>query len=112
MSQYYSDPTRAPDPHALPDLEVFFVSRNEFIDAKPGTWHWIRAVEVDGPAAALEGWYWWSCSPGCLPDSEPSGPFETEALALRDARDITGPDDDDRPEHEILDADRARWRRP
>lgn len=23
------------------------------------------------------GFYWWSCSPGCLPDGESNGPFET-----------------------------------
>ncbi len=48
---------------------------------------------LDGPRqpgndefAVAAGWYWWSCSPGCLPDSEPAGPFETEAKALADAR--------------------------
>ena len=33
------------------------------------------------------GWYWWPCSPGCLPEGEPTGPFETEEEALADARD-------------------------
>jgi hypothetical protein len=32
------------------------------------------------------GFYWWSCFPGCLPDSDAFGPFETEAEALADAR--------------------------
>ena len=32
------------------------------------------------------GWYWWTCFPGCLPDSEPHGPFETEDEATADAR--------------------------
>ncbi len=32
-----------------------------------------------------EGWYWWSCSPGCLPDGDPIGPFDTEEEALHDA---------------------------
>ena len=31
--------------------------------------------------AMMEGWYWWSCQPGCIPDSEPYGPFETEQEA-------------------------------
>ena len=31
------------------------------------------------------GWYWWACFPGCLPDSDPSGPFETELEAMMDA---------------------------
>jgi hypothetical protein len=33
------------------------------------------------------GWYWWACSPGCLPDGEANGPFETEEQAIADARD-------------------------
>ena len=31
-----------------------------------------------------DGFYWWSCQPGCLPDGDPSGPFKTEDEALRD----------------------------
>lgn len=31
------------------------------------------------------GWYWWACSPGCLPDGEAIGPFETEQEAIEDA---------------------------
>ena len=27
------------------------------------------------------GWYWVACFPGCLPDSEPVGPFSSEAEA-------------------------------
>lgn len=23
------------------------------------------------------GWYAWACQPGCLPDSEPHGPYDT-----------------------------------
>lgn len=32
------------------------------------------------------GWYWWSCFPGCLPDGDPLGPFNTSTLAWKDAR--------------------------
>lgn len=32
------------------------------------------------------GWYWWACFPGCLPDGDPVGPFDTEEEALADAR--------------------------
>jgi hypothetical protein len=38
-------------------------------------------------ALELEGWYWWACFPGCLPDSDPNGPFATKAQALADAQD-------------------------
>ena len=74
MAQHYSDETRAADPHALPDVETFYVSESES-----------RAMR-DGDRAWQRGWYWQACFPGCLPDSEPFGPFETEAEALADAR--------------------------
>ena len=32
-------------------------------------------------------WYYWYCFPGCLPDSDPIGPFDTEEEAIEDARD-------------------------
>ena len=63
MSQHYSNPARVGDPHALPNIEVFYT-------AEP-------------PA----GWYWWLCFPGCLPDSDAVGPFDTEAEAIANATD-------------------------
>ena len=32
------------------------------------------------------GWYWWACFPGCLPDSDPFGPFESERAAIDDCK--------------------------
>jgi hypothetical protein len=32
------------------------------------------------------GWYWWACSPGCMPDGEPVGPFSTSIEAYNDAQ--------------------------
>ena len=29
--------------------------------------------------------YWWACSPGCFPDSDAIGPFDTESEAIADA---------------------------
>lgn len=31
------------------------------------------------------GWYWWFCFPGCLPESDAYGPFESEQEAIEDA---------------------------
>ena len=31
------------------------------------------------------GWYWWPCFPGCLPDGDAVGPFQTERDAVIDA---------------------------
>jgi len=33
-----------------------------------------------------EGFYWWPCFPGCIPDSDPMGPFDTEEEAIKDAQ--------------------------
>lgn len=96
MAQHYSQPSREDDPHALPDVEIFYVTAQEFCDALADTWHAdaLQANEYTPDAATrLEGWYWWTCSPGCLPDSDPVGPFDSEADALADARD--GLDDGD-----------------
>lgn len=39
----------------------------------------------DYPEIAKEpGWYWWSCHPGCLPDSDPIGPFQSAEEAEED----------------------------
>lgn len=73
MSQHYSDPARESDPHALPNVEVFY-----YDDGATDTYALDHGHEP--------GWYWWPCFPGCLPDGEPSGPFATEAEALADAQ--------------------------
>ena len=31
------------------------------------------------------GWFYWCCSPGCLPEGDPIGPFESETSAKEDA---------------------------
>lgn len=80
MSQHYSDPTRTTDPHALPDVEVFKVdtyNQQEF----PTRIHDSEADEL----LAL-GWYFWYCAPGCLPDSDPIGPYDSEAEAVAAAQ--------------------------
>ncbi len=80
------------------NTEIFFVSAAEFLQ-EDGTWMSERLAEqvTSGPedddheeerqqeAESLEGWYWWTCCPGCLPDSDASGPFETEEEAIQDA---------------------------
>ncbi len=90
--QAYSDPRREDKPTALPGIEVFEAPFARVCDG-------CGMVDLDADATECEcdefeshswtptgGWYWWSCSPGCLPDGEPSGPFETEEEALADAR--------------------------
>ena len=69
MTQAYSDPSRESDPHALPDLEVF------------QEYGGVRDCDMNEP-----GWFYWYCFPGCLPDSEPVGPFASEAEAIAAAQ--------------------------
>jgi hypothetical protein len=41
----------------------------------------------DGDGELLPaGWYWWACFPGCTPDSDPHGPFDTQDEAEADAQ--------------------------
>lgn len=96
MSQAYSNPDRKHEPHVLPDIEVFFMSTNDFRRADSSTWmyEYLRnqcgpkpdIAELSQQAASLKGYYYWSCFPGCLPDSDPNGPFKTKAEALADAQ--------------------------
>lgn len=75
--QAFSDPSRADDCYALPDVELWYQNGNEYVEpVEPGEELEIRPT----------GWYYWFCFPGCLPDSEAMGPFETQDEALADAQ--------------------------
>lgn len=90
MTQAYSNPKRASDPHALPNIEVFYLSRKDCdaLDrAEESRINDPRVIEGGGGEWTSPGWYWQACYPGCLPDGEPIGPFDTEAEALADAQD-------------------------
>jgi hypothetical protein len=91
--RFYTDKTREQEPWALPNAEVFELTQQDFIRASEGSCQAIRMkeeMETAGgnfeAAANLAGWYWWPCFPGCMPEAEPFGPFETEAEAVADAR--------------------------
>lgn len=75
MPQHYADPSRESDPHALPNVETY---HSDGVNEAGGS--------GDDAPADHAGWYWQACFPGCLPDSDPVGPFDTEAEALADAR--------------------------
>ena len=77
MTQVYSVPLRESDPHSLPDCEVFYFSQN---DAD------YRGAYGEDDWPMPPGWYWRACFPGCLPDSDPVGPFDTEEAAIEDAQ--------------------------
>jgi hypothetical protein len=57
---------------ALPDFEAFY--------AETG------GIEMEDGEESEAGWYYWPCLPGCMPDSDPIGPFATEQEAIDDIR--------------------------
>lgn len=97
MSQHYSDPKRASDPHALPNVETF---RMAYADCPYctttncedglGDYHCDSCQRGRKGYTAKDstmtgiGWFYWYCFPGCLPDSDPFGPFDTEEDARLD----------------------------
>ena len=77
MTQVYSDPERESDPHALPNFEVFYHNGKDTVTFDNG---------AESHFGMTTGYYYWPCFPGCLPDSDPIGPFETEESAIADLR--------------------------
>jgi hypothetical protein len=49
---------------------------------------WARESRRNGGSTPRVGWYFWTCSPGCLPDSDAFGPYESTLAALRAAYDM------------------------
>lgn len=82
--QAYSNPKRAEDPYALPDVEVWYIGKRTLRQCP--LCYDEQDQEMHEHTESHLGWYWQSCFPGCLPDSEPNGPFATEAEALADAQ--------------------------
>ena len=80
MAYIYSDQARETEEHALPNVEVFCVSQMEV------NYNLENLDHADDYTITQAGWYWWACFPGCMPDGDPSGPFETEAEAVADAK--------------------------
>lgn len=102
MTQEYRDPTRRNDPYALPDIEVWFHQHGKrelmCLNAGHVAELYGECITDDDGDCTGTGWYYWFCFPGCLPDSEPIGPFETRADALEDAcagMDDTGDEEED-----------------
>jgi len=55
-------------------FQVFYHGRKTLVDLRT----------EDGKRLPC-GWYWWACFPGCLPDGEACGPFDTSEAAYQDA---------------------------
>lgn len=83
MTQAYSNPARKDDPYALPNIEIWYETWKDC--------HSPACIEdndnsADEICTCESGWYYWYCLPGCLPDSDPIGPFESYDAALADAQ--------------------------
>lgn len=106
MTRFYSDPSREHDKWALPDCEVFELTAPEVAEREEDLIHdymkdprfklasmsskareqmfeeMIRDEQISG------GWFYWFCFPGCIPESEPFGPYDTAEEAMAAARDM------------------------
>ena len=116
--QAYSDPKRASSPYSLPDVEVFqltareeagqdeelvyeFMKRPEFrlagMNSRTREAMLDAIVEEEGITG---GWFWWTCLPGCMPDSCAFGPFSTQADALADAQENSEGEEEEKEEED------------
>lgn len=92
MSQAYSNPDREHEPHALPDIEVFkrfYINCSKcgsVLLTDSGYYSCSECERMGNTERTEQGWFYWFCFPGCLPDSDPNGPFPTKAEALADAQ--------------------------
>lgn len=57
-----------------------------FIDPDGNTYGSFEVVYLDDIDGWKKGFYWHPCFPGCIPDGESMGPFETEDDAVEDAQ--------------------------
>lgn len=44
-----------------------------------------EVFQSDATSELGAGFFWWACMPGCLPDGDASGPFDTSLAAYADA---------------------------
>lgn len=95
IAEHFVDGELEEQAHKLKNVEFFEVTPARFLNAEAGSWL-ADALAQDGEgltdtpdrndaAERLAGWYYWTCCPGCLPDSEANGPFTSEQDARKDA---------------------------
>jgi hypothetical protein len=98
MPYHHLDATRTDDPHALPDVETFeaYALDCDHCDLFIVYPELTGTGYIDCPECGEIGitddphFYYAYGSPGCLWDSEPVGPYETEQAALEAAREDAG----------------------
>lgn len=91
MTYHYLNPADEKDPYRLPNVEVFWVDEGEWFWDENGNRTDDRSDEEGIPYSSCDkGYYYWFCFPGCMPDSNPYGPFETEEEAIENCRNFHG----------------------
>lgn len=72
----------------MADRDANIMEGTHTLQARPVEVFWLASVTDGGPAASSlgPGWFWWPCQPGCLPDGEPNGPFDSSIEAYLDAQ--------------------------
>ena len=117
MGYHYLDQKRANDPYYLPSVEIYQMTDEEALELgnyedevyEMGKRYEYRLASMNTRVRSkmidalieeigsdnLGGYYWRICLPGCMPDSDPSGPFKTWEDALKDARETYDEDCDE-----------------
>ena len=101
--QAYLDESRATDPYALPDLSIEhqewitleYQGETHRFDGIDDALDYVREVYRDGDSIEINtesGYYAAICLPGCLPDSDWSGPYDSEDDAMQEMRELYGDD--------------------
>ena len=103
----HSTPEAERSEYTLPDIEIFQLTAREYAESDSNEElirEYMRRPEFRLASmnsrtrdamfdAMIEeesiegGWFWWTCLPGCLPDSSAFGPFKTKSDAMKDAMD-------------------------
>jgi hypothetical protein len=110
VSQHYTDPNRAKDSYSLPDLEIWpdYIATVDCAHCGAFELPLSGATATDkvycpscereavhsGTSETEKYWYWF-CLPGCMPDSDAYGPYDSEDEALNAAQEQAGVDTDD-----------------
>ncbi len=59
---------------------------HKFKDPEGSEFGSFEVFELGADESPNPGFYWWPCFPGCMPESDPHGPFPTEQDAIEDAQ--------------------------
>ena len=70
------------------DLDEFGNYEVFYVEIANGIWVESESTTSDPDSGQgfswQEGWYYWICQPGCLPEGEPNGPHDSEDEARND----------------------------